>query len=136
MQAFNIYELQTYWHSAEVCMLIKILSPSCRACALPMAQFLGGRIQQLAIVSSHAESAATVDSYDAQDAVSCLYHILQLHGSYLANEWGRPGLAVIVQCAEAMLSALRVSVLLSSEKPVCYELLLLLHLLLLLFVSL
>lgn len=73
-----------------------------------MAQFLADRVHRLAKLSSHAESAATVDSYDAQDIVSCLYHILQLHGSFLATQCGSEGPAAIIQCGDAMLSALNV----------------------------
>lgn len=73
-----------------------------------MAEFLATRIQQLGELSANTASSAAIDSLDAQDAVSCLYHILQLHGSYLARQCGSSGRIAIVKCGEAMLTALRV----------------------------
>ncbi len=74
---------------------------------MSMTSFLAKRVQRLASLSADASMSAAIDSNDAQDAVSCLYHILQLHGSYLAAQCNL-GPAVIVQCGEAMRSALQV----------------------------
>ena len=80
-----------------------------------MADFLATRIQQLGKLSVDTATSAAIDSLDAQDAVSCLYHILQLHGSYLATQCGSFGRIAIVKCGEAMLTALRVRCFLSES---------------------
>lgn len=73
-----------------------------------MATYLANRVSKLAEVSADVSSSVAVDSYDAQDAVSCLYHILQLHSSYLAHRDSRGDREAIIQIGLAMLKALEV----------------------------
>ena len=45
--------------------------------------------------------------HGAQDAIAALYHLLQLHGSFMA-ESGPDGHAAICTAAEAMITSLKV----------------------------
>ena len=77
-----------------------------------MACYLAGRVSQLARLSSQTDSSVALDAYDAQDAVSCMYHILQQYGAFLSSQDTHNSLAAptaIVSIGLAALAALQVS---------------------------
>lgn len=58
-------------------------------------------------LASEPTSSLAVDSYDAQDCISCLYHILQRYPDFLCSQSHGP--TAIVDIGQAMLTALQAS---------------------------
>ena len=80
----------------------------CRCCAAKVALFLADRVERLVALFTDTSAFIAIDSYDAQDAVSCLYHILQHYGGHLARPSTSSGSTAIIHIGVAMLKALQV----------------------------
>jgi hypothetical protein len=84
-----------------------------RGCVLEATTFFCEFISFLSRISQPAFEVKARDCHVAQDIVSCLYHIQDFYGSWLAAPENPAGNAAIVDIGEAMLATLHVSTSLS-----------------------